>query len=278
MRKKRVVLGLVGVCTVLLLAEMYRSNRIIEVEKITIERENLPEGFDGFRIAHVSDLHGTLFGEDNGELAEIIRAEEPDIIAITGDFVDTTSRDVDMVYATARKLVEIAPCYFVPGNHEYKEGLAPVAAELKRAGVTVLQNEAVELERNGDKITLLGVDDPNGRADMITMAEAVRLAKQREPDFLLMLNHRYSRAEEASALGTDIMLAGHAHGGLVRLPFTDGLVGPSMKLFPQHTSGHYDIDGMDLVTSRGLGNTGWARRLFNPPHLPLIELRTKQPS
>ena len=271
--RKVFYLVLIVVLAVLLLVELYRSNHIIDLERITVTRPNLPEGFDGFKIAHISDLHGAQFGVDNADLIAMIREEKPDIIVITGDYVDTTSRDLDMVYATARDLAAVAPCYFVPGNHEYKEGFASIKKELERAGVTVLQNQAVEIERNGDAITLLGVDDPNGRADMITMEEAVRLAKQRGPDFLLMLNHRYSRAEEASALGADVMLAGHAHGGLIRLPFTDGIVGPSYKWFPKHTNGLYDIDGMALVTSRGLGNAGMTRRLFNPPHLPIIELK-----
>ncbi len=262
------LLGLLGF-------ELYRSNTFIEVEQIAVARSDIPRGFDGFKIAHLSDLHAKQYGENNAELVELLRAENPDIIAFTGDFVDFSDEDAWMVYDTAVALMSVAPVYFVPGNHEYAKGFTAVETELKRAGVVVLRNQAVELERGGDRIVLLGIDDPNGYATMLPMDETVELAKQREPDFILMLNHRYDRAEAASALGVPLMLAGHAHGGLIRLPFTDGLIGPGYKLFPQRTDGLYDVDGMSLVVSRGLGNAVWSMRLFNRPHLPIITLKSE---
>lgn len=276
------VLAVLVVLAVLLCIELWRSNRTIDREIIGITRSDIPAGFDGFRIAHVSDLHSAKFGEDNSKLVALIAEEQPDIIVITGDAVDKPWDDLDALERTAAAFTTIAPTYYVPGNHEYKraEGesanISDVVLHLENAGVTVLRNQAVELERNGDFITLLGIDDPNGRADQIPMEDAVRLAHEHyQSDFVLMLNHRYSRAEEASACGVQVMLAGHAHGGLIRLPFTDGVIGPSFVWFPKHTNGLYDIDGMSLVSSRGLGNAGWTRRLFNRPHLPIIELHTK---
>lgn len=275
MKAMRVFLIVLLVGAALVLFELYRSNSGIDVERITVRRGDLPEGFDGFRIAHVSDLHGNSFGIDNDELCAMIHAERVDIIVLTGDYVNSMG-DVSMVYATAVKLCEVAPVYYVPGNHEYDRrydvSYKDVERDLVRAGVTVLRNRAVELERGGDTVTLLGVDDPNGNADMLSMAETVALAKERSPEFLIMLNHRYDREYEAAALGVDIMFAGHAHGGLIRVPFTDGLVGPSRVLFPQHTNGLYDIDGMSLVVSRGLGNAKPSMRMFNRFHLPIVTL------
>ena len=276
------VIAVLVVLAVLVCIELWRSNRTIDREIITVTRSDIPAGFDGFRIAHISDLHSARFGEDNAKLVELIAEEQPDIIVITGDAVDKPWDDLNALERTAKALTAVAPTYYVPGNHEYKRaegesaGISDVVLHLESAGVTVLRNQAVELERNGDRITLLGIDDPNGRADQIPMEDAVRLAHEHyQSDFVLMLNHRYERAEEAADCGVQMMLAGHAHGGLIRLPFTDGLVGPSRVLLPKHTNGLYDIDGMSLVTSRGLGNAGWTRRLFNRPHLPIIELHTK---
>lgn len=276
------VIAVIVVLAVLLCIELWRSNRTIDKEIINVTRSDIPAGFDGFRIAHVSDLHSAQFGRDNEKLMALAAEERPDIIVITGDVVDKPWDDPDALERTAKAFCAIAPTYYVPGNHEYKREdgenatIADVTRHLQNAGVTVLQNQAVELERNGDRITLLGIDDPNGRADQIATPEAVELAREHyENDFILMLNHRYSRAEEAAECGVQMMLAGHAHGGLVRLPFTDGVVGPSFVWFPKHTNGLYDIDGMSLVTSRGLGNAGRTLRLFNRPHLPIIELHTK---
>jgi len=260
------------VVAILMVYDLYRSNKLIETEQISLEFDTLPQGFDGFRIAHVSDLHGTQYGADNSELCKLISEQNVDIIVITGDYVDNKN-DLDMVYGTAKALCEVAPVYFVAGNHEYgSKNFDKVEKELVRAGVVVLQNEAVELERNGDKITLLGVDDPAGRADMISMERAVELAKTREPEFLIVLHHRYDRAEEAAELDIDLFLTGHAHGGLIRLPFTDGIIGPGRVVLPKRTSGYYNVNGMDMVTSRGLGNSGISFRLFNRVHLPIIDL------
>ncbi len=278
-RMGKIIIALLAIAA-LCCVELWRSNCVIDKEHITVTRSDLPAGFDGFRIAHVSDLHGASFGEDNEKLVSMIAEERPNIVVITGDIVDKPWEDLEVVETTVKKLAAIAPTYYVPGNHEYKrsDGERRDAANLfrllKNSGATVLQNQAVELERNGDRITLLGIDDPNGRADQITMDEAVELAHEHyQNDFVVMLNHRYDRAEEASATGVQVMLSGHAHGGLIRLPFTDGIVGPARVLFPKHTNGLYDIEGMSLITSRGLGNAGWTRRMFNRPHIPIVELK-----
>ena len=148
---------------------------------------------------------------------------------------------------------------------------------LTQCGVTVLSNEYVVLERNGEKAVLAGVDDPNGYADQKTPEELRGEISAAHPGCsVILLAHRNDRFEEYAAAGYDLVLSGHAHGGIIRLPFTDGLVGTSRNLFPTWTSGVYTLGDSTLFVSRGAGNNtvnvpGF--RLFNRPELAVIELK-----
>ena len=255
------------------------SNHSLQTERFTFASSRLPEGFDGCVIVQLSDLHGAEFGEDNQELIDQVRSYRPDYIFLTGDLQDRY-RQTPRSYSTAlgRAFSEIAPTYFVTGNHEWAfRDVRDLKRELEEAGVTVLTNEYVTLTRNGDSILLAGIDDPNGFADQKTpeaLAEEVRAAASGA--FWMLLAHRNNYFEnEYSYLGADLVISGHGHGGLIRLPFTDGLVSVERSLFPSYTAGFYHANGSDLFVSRGLGNSGRTFRLFNRPEIVVLTLETK---
>ena len=178
-----------------------------------------------------------------------------------------------------RALAEIAPTYFVTGNHEWAfRDVRELKRELRDAGVTVLTNEYVPLTRNGDRILLAGIDDPNGFADQKTPEELAAEVRAAEPDaFWMLLAHRNNYFEkEYSRLGADLVISGHGHGGLIRLPFTDGLVSVERSLFPSYTAGFYRVGRADLFVSRGLGNSGRTFRLFNRPELVVLTLERER--
>ena len=254
----------------------------IQTTHTGVELKGLPAGFDGFRIVHLSDLHGHEYGENSEKLLEKVRAQEPELIVITGDLIDREEQ-LDMVLALAKGLAAIAPTYYVTGNHEWSvewSGSAHAVRTLKglltESGVTVLSNEFAVLERKGDRLVLAGVDDPNGRADQKTPEELAAEIEAAFPGlFTLLLAHRNDAIETYAAAGYDLVLSGHAHGGIVRLPFTDGLLSPARTLFPTWTSGVYTVGDTTLFVSRGLGNnttpiSGF--RLFNRPELAVVEL------
>jgi len=120
------------------------ENKSIGVTEVTIESEKLPEDFSGYRIAQISDLHNETFGEDNESLLTAIENGEPDIIVITGDMIDSYDTDVDVAVSFAEKALEIAPCYYVEGNHERRipEESERLKSALLEMGVTVLSNES----------------------------------------------------------------------------------------------------------------------------------------
>ena len=253
------------------------SNHSLQTQSFTYTSERLPAGFDGCVIVQLSDLHGAEFGEDNRDLLDQVRAAGPDYIFLTGDLQDRY-RKTPQSYSInlGRALAEIAPTYFVTGNHEWAfPDVRGLKRGLREAGVTVLTNEFVALARDGDQILLAGIDDPNGFADQKTPEELAEEIRAVEGDpFWLLLAHRNNYFEkEYSALGADLVISGHGHGGLIRLPFTDGLVSVERTLFPSYTAGFYEVNGMDLFVSRGLGNSGKTFRLFNRPELVILTLR-----
>ena len=177
------------------------------------------------------------------------------------------------------QLSDLHGAVFGQDNQDLLEAVEAAEPELKEgleaAGVTVLSNQYVALERSGQQIVLAGIDDPNGYADQKTpeeLAAEVRSAFG-EDVFWLLLAHRNTYFEKQySLLGADLVLSGHGHGGLIRLPFTDGLLSTERTLFPSYTSGFYEANGAQVFISRGIGNSGISFRLFNPAQLVVMTL------
>lgn len=254
------------------------GNLTIGTTRISVESARLPAAFDGFTIAQVSDLHNAEFGAYNERLIGILRAERPDAIAITGDLVDLNHTNIDVATVFALRAAQLAPCYFIMGNHEAWLGsdYAVLEKRLLAAGVTVLHNQAVTLSSNGERIALLGIDDPE-RAEpyasdpaAITNAELAGI----EPgaDFTILLAHRPEQFPSYVAHGIDLVLSGHAHGGQFRIPFVGGVVAPDQGLFPRYDAGLYEQGDTRMVVSRGLGNSTFPVRVNNRPEVVLVEL------
>ena len=238
-----------------------------------IEVASAPDGFAGYRIVLISDLHAKEFGAGNEKFIQYVKDLHPDLIAIVGDILHEKSQ-LAMIPAVASGLASVAPTYYVTGNHEWAahvvQELEPL---LEENGVHVLSNTYVMLERGGDKIALLGAEDSNGYADQKTIAELSEEVRQEQGDvYKILLSHRNTRIEEYVDAHIDLTLCGHAHGGLIRLPGTDALIGPHREFFPSYTAGLYDLPYGQLVASRGLGNQFPAFRLFNRPDVPVVVL------
>lgn len=257
------------------IALLFDSNMLIDTAEYEIVSDDIPEAFDGYRIAVLSDLHENELGAGNAKLiAEVIKAE-PDIIAVTGDLIDEPGHDA-YVRNLMTQLLEIAPVYYVTGNHEWASGVInELFAILDETGVNVLRNEYVELERGGETIVLAGIDDPNGPYDMKTPQELMDeiRAAEGEDKYITLLAHRNDKVDLYDEIEAPLVLCGHGHGGIIRLPFTDGLISTSREWFPSYTSGVYEEDDTTLLVSRGLGNNTGIPRVFNKQHLPIAVLR-----
>ena len=252
---------------------VFDSNTRLVTTEYELSYPNLPEQYDGFRIVQLSDLHSSEFGKDNTRLIEKVRDAKPDIIAVTGDLIDRyqikkpVEKQLEVAEALITALVPIAPVYYVTGNHEWDSGVIhPLLDMLEERGVHVLRNQYQRLENGGGAIIIAGAEDPNGPADGIKPADFVeKIFEDEGASFLVMLTHRNNTLPLYSSLGVDLVLCGHAHGGIVRLPFTDGLVGPNFDFLPTYTNGVYTMGTTNMIVSRGLGNhIGWPRFLNNP--------------
>lgn len=255
----------------LLAFAVWDSAEHLQLTEYTVSSDRCPDGFDVFKIIQLSDLHGSDFGD---RLVEQVRRQEPDIIALTGDFV-TDSGDLEAVRALVPELVKICDVYFVSGNHEFGSRLADeVRGIMEDAGVRYLGNDAVVLECNGDSIVLAGVEDPLAYADMPSPPELMAELDDKYPDsYKILLGHRNYWMEEYPELPVDLILSGHAHGGLVRLPGVGGLIGTDRTLFPDYDAGLYENGRYTMIVSRGLGNSVPIPRLFNRPEIVSIILK-----
>lgn len=256
------------------------GNCSLQTTETVLVSPALPPAFDGLRIVELADLHGRVFGRGSRRLLAAVRRAEPDLICIDGDLFDEHT-DLAMLPPLLRGLCAIAPVYYVTGNHEWRvPGLRGILAQMRACGVTVLQDDWRVLRRGEDALVLAGTDDPCGPAERKTPAELIAdiRAEAGEAAFLLLLTHRNDQLPQWSALGVQAVLAGHCHGGVVRLPFVGGLFGTDRRLFPAWDAGLYRQGETALYVSRGLGYTNVHFRLFNRPEVAVIVLRRGDPA
>lgn len=256
------------------------GNCSLQTTETALVSPALPPAFDGLRIVELADLHGRVFGRGSRRLLAAVRRAEPDLICIDGDLFDEHT-DLAMLPPLLRGLCAIAPVYYVTGNHEWRvPGLRGILAQMRACGVTVLQDDWRVLRRGEDALIVAGTDDPCGPAERKTPAELIAdiRAEAGEAAFLLLLTHRNDQLPQWSALGVQAVLAGHCHGGVVRLPFVGGLFGTDRWLFPAWDAGLYRQGETALYVSRGLGYTNVHFRLFNRPEVAVIVLRRGDPA
>jgi len=236
-----ILLILLSIILLFIIPGIY-CNHNLKANVYKFKSQKLPKDFDGFRIAHISDLHNCEHGEKNKKLLSLIESSLPDIIVITGDMIDSRHTKIAIAADFAEKAVKIAPCYYVSGNHEARMPweYSLLLTELKKAGVTPLQNDVVKLNRKGSTINLAGAEDPyiirreSGTENSEIMDNALKkLSSAFGNNFTILLAHRPDLLKIFADNNIDLCLAGHAHGGQIRLPFIGGLFAPNQGFFPK---------------------------------------------
>jgi predicted MPP superfamily phosphohydrolase len=280
---------LVLACVLLILALLLvLSNTWIQPTTFLLSSPRIPAAFDGYRIVQLSDLHNTRFGPGQGRLLRAIRRQRPDLIVITGDLIDGDWRREKHSLELARQLATVAPSFFVTGNHEAITRDRPgLLAFLESHDVQVLHNASRVLRRGGESILLSGVDDPEAFADghrrWAERQEAWRQAlaglreDSEEGPYTILLSHRPESFSGYAALGFDLVLCGHAHGGLIRFPLVGALYAPDQGRMPRYTSGRHVLGQTSMIVSRGLGRGMTPLRLFNRPELVVVWLKAEIP-
>ena len=280
-RKRKRWIVLVALCALLacLIPYLLWANTVLTVSHVELD---LLPGEGSFTIAQVSDLHNAEFGGGNGELLTILEEAEPDLIAITGDLIDSRRTDPAPALAFLEGAVELAPVCYVTGNHEFRayDAYQDLKSQMEELGVIVLENESMVLEEV--PLRVIGLDDPSfgvrsdpsATPEQILQGALTALAPQAGEEDLrtVLLAHRPEYVELYAQHGADLVLSGHAHGGQVRLPGVGGLYAPGQGFLPAYTSGLYQIGETSLVVSRGLGNSLFPLRVNNRPEVVLVKL------
>ena len=281
-KRKSIILAVVAAILFALIAWIIWGNTALGLNTYTISSSKLQQSFDGYRIAHVSDLHNAEMGKDNEKLLAMLRDADPDMIAITGDLIDSRNTDIEVALQFIREAVKIAPCYYVTGNHEARVNeYDELKAGMEAAGVPVLEDVRTEISIEGETITLIGVNDPSYQTDyLFGDSETVMNTKLEElhtenDGFTILLSHRPELFDTYADHDIDLILSGHAHGGQFRLPFIGGLVAPNQGLFPEYDAGIYTEGNTNMLVSRGVGNSILPFRINNRPEVILIELQAE---
>ena len=227
----------------------------------------VPEGFDGYRIVHISDFHCKEFGDGESDLIAMIRNAEPDLILFTGDSIDD-EHSLDNYRDLITGIYDVAPIYYVNGNHEY-DASAPLA-EMKELNekyqVHDLNDASVVVEHNGDSFLLSGLDF---RLTMRGLRNNIDYANTTM--FNILLYHGTDKFDGIAPYNYDLVLSGHTHGGIVCLPFIGGIISNQKELFPKYDSGVYTSGLSTMISSRGLGDAS-IPRFHNPREVICITL------
>ncbi len=267
---------------VLLSAFLVFDNFSLQTEHVIAENEKA-FNLGGLRIAHISDYHNRKSELVDSQIFKALRANRPDIIFITGDLIDCSKTDVQKSIEFCTRLCEIAPVYYVTGNHECNFSITNqsdfdnMLLQLEQMGVIVLRQSFVthQLE-NGKSVNIYGIDDPYfhcSYSSEITdathdLCESFTIDKN---EMNILLAHHPEQLSVYAEFGFDYVFSGHAHGGQGRL-FNQGIIAPDQGFFPKYTGGLYTEENTTMILSRGVGNSIVPVRVFNRPNLIFFEL------
>lgn len=258
---------------------LYGQNNFLETNTYDIYNYNIPEELKDFKICHISDVHNVKSKTLVEDIVRSVKKEEPNIIAITGDLVDAHRTDIGAALDFVEKLKDVAPIYYVTGNHEagIKERYKELRKGLIDLGVNVLENKTVIMKYNGLDINIVGINDMNmqrlgfnGATRRIN--RELDLANYNIDNYTILLAHRPEHLDIYKTRNIDLVLSGHFHGGQIRL-FGQGFMSPDRTWFPEYTAGVKTKEETTMVLSRGIGNSLFPFRINNQPELVIVNLK-----
>ncbi len=251
----------------------------------TIRSSRLPQDFEGYRIAHLSDLHGAMYGNGNTLLIQEILKAKPNLIVMTGDMADSQKNSIPQFIDLCRKLGSDFPISYIPGNHEQslkKQAYTEILEAITQYGVNILENRHDAVKWKKSVLNLYGLVTPMAyykdplkeyrRGIHFSAKDTEQALGKVDPScYNILLAHNPLYYPSYHQWGADLTLSGHIHGGIIRIPGLGGLLSPDVSFFPKYDGGHFETDGRHLIVSRGLGNN-FLFRINNPPELVIITL------
>jgi predicted MPP superfamily phosphohydrolase len=256
---------------------LHAFDQRIVIKHYTLVGNSLSES-QKLRIVQLSDLHSTTYGEKQKKLINKVKSQKPNLIVLSGDILDDYVPNKPVKYLL-EGIVNLAPTYYVVGNHEiWSNDLSSKLDLLKAAGVVVLRDQDDLVKINGVNIHIIGLDDPYSNGFLSDLnKKKLNLSYDNEPnDLKIMLSHRAELHQIYKGFSPDLSFSGHAHGGQVRIPFLmNGLLAPDQGWFPKYAGGIYVFENYTHIVSRGLSINPRLPRVFNRPEIVVVDMVSK---
>ena len=285
----KIIFIFIGIFILMYLYIKYNVNTL-EVTKYVVENKKVPKEFDGYNIVQISDLHSKLFGENNKKLIQKIKSLNPDIVVVTGDLIDGENNNYNVALDFMKEISKLYRVYYIIGNHEqkslikkYKDEYKDYFNKLHQIDFVNLDNNKVEIVKGDSNINLYGLTVPyscykylfdNQETTSIDIGFLEeKLGKVDREQFNILLAHTPFYFDEYEKWGADLILCGHVHGGIVRLPLVGGLLSPDRKFFPKYDLGEYTKNKSTMIVSKGLGGSKVLIRVNCKPEIVNIKLK-----
>lgn len=262
------------------------STFTLRTTRLRLTIRNLPDEFDGFKLVHISDLHNASFGKNNGRLASRIKKCEPDCVLMTGDFAGGVSFEHPEKGAFHELCLELKPLpvYVSLGNHELRlayrhmDQLEKQRADVRNTGCVLLDNSACRIEKGGAHVNLFGLSLEGARHKgvhpfRIPEGTLDGSLKPTEGEVNILLAHVPQFFPQYADAGYDLVLSGHIHGGVVRIPGLGGVFSPTRRLFPEYCYGLYERGKTKMFVTAGLGRALIPLRFLCRPEVAEIVLK-----
>lgn len=272
--------ALAGVPFILVTRGVFHTTYDFRVHRVNIQLDKLGAEFDGFKIIQLSDIHAGSFLSDEpfGKAREIIEGLEPDIIVITGDFVNFHPRELKIIYPELSQLKAKYGVFGCLGNHDHymtDDEHKNLISFLNKSGINLLINENTKITIGSSILQLIGVDNVNFRSNYADFPKAMTGIQQEYPSILLCHDPTNWDRFVRNKLNIDLMLSGHTHGGQVGIELFGQYLSPVRIVYKQW-AGLYQDGEQYLYINRGLGVVGPPVRVDMPPEITFIELSSKK--
>lgn len=272
-----IIMSFILVVAVLLTCNAFYCYNTIVVNKYSLTTDKLSTNL---RVALIADLHLREFGKSNKELIEKLSNEKPDLIAVSGDLTLKNSTEYQVAVNLLTQLKNIAPTYYALGNHELPLlDTTNFEQDIRATGVHLLINQNEYFEKDGEKILVGGLKQyPYFDYDAPDFENPERyylddFIKQEQNHFgVLICHYPEYYMWKFNELNIDLMLAGHTHGGLVRIPGIGGLIAPEQWFFPKYDMGVFKSDTATMVVTSGLATSNIFPRINNPGEICIINI------
>ena len=240
----------------------------LKVTHYSYTNAKIPLSFDNYNILQISDFHCASFGQNEKLLINRIKELSPDLIVFTGDMIDKKHTTISNISILLNEISTIAPIYAVNGNHEKDNSVLykQLQSLYQKYNVTELNDRTISLSQNNETIYLHGLN-------WYSSSYFFNLPKLNNNHLNILLSHGSNYFDVLSSYNYDLILSGHVHGGIIRLPFLGGLIANDNTLFPKYDKGLFYENSTTMISSSGLGNAA-IPRFFNRPELVLITLHT----